>query len=128
VGRLGQRECADRLQTGHAGQPPPPLGLSAEHRDRAHGQSRLDPEERAETAITPVELHVDQALGYRAHPVTHELQLGQPLNQRPGELGPLPVPIDDGQHFLVDEVAGPPPGVELGRCELTGDVEVVGAQ
>ena len=108
----------------------------AEHRDRLHRQAGLHPEEGAQAAVAAVELHVHQPGRDRAHrraavpldAVADDAELGQLLDQRPGELGPLPVAVDDRQHLVVDEVAGAPPVVALLAGELVGDAEVVGAQ
>jgi len=50
------------------------------------------------------------------------------VDQRPGKLGAFPVPVDDREDLVVDEVAGAPPVVALGGGELVGKVEVVGAE
>ena len=44
-----------------------PLLLRAAHRDRLHGQARVYAEERAQAAVTPVQLHVHQPARHRAH-------------------------------------------------------------
>src|SRR6266511_4052366 len=64
----------------------------------------------------------------RSDPVADDVQLGQLLDERPGELGAFPVAVDDGQDLVVDEVAGTPPVVALFGGELVGDAEVVGAE
>ena len=135
MGRLGQREGADGGQLGHRRQPPLPLLLRAEHGDRLHGQPGLDAEEGAQAAVAAVELEVDQTVGDRAHrraavaldPVADDPEAAKLLDQVTGELGALPVVVDDRQHLVVDEVPGAVPVVALLRGELVGDPEEVGA-
>jgi hypothetical protein len=136
VQRLGQGEGADRVQRGHAGQPPALLVLRAEHGDGPHREPGLHAEEGAQTAVATVEFHVYQADGERAHrraavavdAVADHAELGQLLDERPGKLGPFPVVVDDRQHLEVDEVAGAAPVAAFLLGELVGDVEVVGAE
>ena len=98
VPRLGQRERPELVHPGHRRQPPLLLLLGAEHRDRPHRQPGLHAEEGAEAAVTPVQLHVDQAGGERAHrwaavaldAVADDAQLAHLLDQRPRELGASP--------------------------------------
>ena len=49
------------------------------------------------------------------------------LDERPRDLGPFPVVVDDGKDLLVDEVAGPAPVVRLVGRQLVGDAEEVGS-
>jgi hypothetical protein len=50
---------------------------------------------------------------YPLDAVADDAELAQLLDQRPGELGPFPVVVDDRQHLVVDEVPGAPPVVAL---------------
>jgi len=75
-------------------------------------------EEHAEAAVAAVQLHRDQPARHRAHPgaavaldvLADDAELGQPLDQRPADLGPFPVRADDRHDLLVDE---PPDGDEV---------------
>src|SRR6266567_5407451 len=60
--------------------------------------------------------------------VTDDIQRGKFLDQRPGELGTLPVAVDDWQHLVVDEVAGAPQVVQLSTGQLVRDPEIVGTK
>ena len=124
VQRLGERERAElRRARAIAGSQRCFCSSEPSMRDRAHRQPGLHAEEGAEAAVAAVELHVDQPGRDRAHrraavaldAVADDAQLGQPLDQRPGELGALPVVVDDRQHLVVDEVAGAPPVVAAPR-------------
>ena len=133
---FGQREGADRLQARHRRQPALPLLLGAKHRDRLHREPRLHSQERPEAPVAPVQLHVDQARGQRGHAraavavdvLPDDAELGEPFDQRPGQLGALPVVVDGWQDLRVDE---PPRGDEvlpLLVAELLADQQVVGGE
>ena len=133
---LGERERPDRVQCGHRRQPALLLLLRAAHRDRLHGQPGVHAEEGAQRPVAAVQLHVDEPAGHGAHAggavavdvLADDLQLGQPPEQVPGQLGLLPVVADVGQHLLVDE---PPDGDEplpLLPGELLAHREEVRAQ
>jgi hypothetical protein len=61
-------------------------------------------------------------------PSPDEAGRAQLLDQRPRELGPLPVAVDDRQHLLVHEPASPLQVVKLRGGELLAEHEVVGAE
>ena len=83
-------------------------------------------EEHAEAAVAAVQFHRDQPARHRAHPgaavsldvLADDAELGQPLDQRPADLGPFPVRADDRHDLLVDE---PPDGDEV-RPLLVGEL------
>ena len=116
--RFGQREGPQLVHLGHVRQPARLLLLRAAHRDRQHGQARVHAEEHAEAAVAAVQFHRDQPARHRAHPgapvaldvLADDAELGQPLDQRPADLGPFPVRADDRHDLLVDE---PPDGDEV---------------
>ncbi len=124
--RLGQREGPQLAHPGHVRQPARLLLLRAAHRDRQHGQARVHAEEHAEAAVTAVQFHRDQPARHRAHPgapvsldvLADDAELGQPPDQRPADLGPLPVRAGGRHHLLVDE---PPDGDEA-RPLLVGEL------
>ena len=107
-----------------------------EHPDRPHRQPGLHGVERAEAAVTPVQLHVDQSGGDRAHrwaavaldAVADDAERAHLLDELPRELRPFPVAVDDGQHLGVDERPGALQVVPLGIGQLVAQAEVVGAQ
>ena len=81
------------------------------------------PDEGGDAAVAAAQLHGDQARGQRVDvraavardAVTDEADASELLDQRPGELGALPVVVDLGQHLLLDEGAGAGQVVQLGR-------------
>ena len=109
---------------GHRGQPLLLLLLRAQHGDRLHGQPGLDPDEGGEATVATTQLHVDQPDRERVEvgtavpddPVADDAQRAELLDQRPGELGPLPVAVDHRKHLLVDEGAGALEVAELARA------------
>ena len=133
---LGQREGTDLLQARHRRQPVPLLLLGPAVGDRAHGQPRLHPDEGADAAVAAVELHRDQPGRQRVHRRTSVAldtvadQTGgtELLDDRPGELGAVPVLVDLGEYLVVDELPGPGQVLQLVGRELVAEVEVVGVQ
>jgi hypothetical protein len=79
---------------------------------------------------------VDQAGRQRIHrraavafdPVADDAERGQLLDQRPGELRPLPVAVDHREDLGVDELTGPDEIALLLRGERLTQPEVVGSQ
>ena len=92
--------------------------------------------DRAEAAVTAVELHVDQAACDGAHrrapvaldAVADDAKAAHLLDQRPRELGALPVAADHRQHLGVDEGPGDLQVLALGGGQLVAKAEVVGPQ
>ena len=90
----------------------------------------------AQAAVAPVDLHVDQSGGHRIHgrttvafdPAADDAERGHFLDQRKGELGPLPIVVDHRQDLGVDEGAGAGQVVLLPRGERLTQPELVGAQ
>jgi hypothetical protein len=123
---LGQREGADCVQPRHRLEPARLLLGRAEQLDRLHREPGLDAEERPEAAVAAVELHVDESERERAQPGVEQLELGEPARERPRELGPLPVVVDDREHLLIDEPARAQERLPFGLVELLADEEVVG--
>ena len=134
--RLGERERADRLEPRHDRQPALLLLLGAEQVDRLHRQPGLHGQERPEAAVAAVQLHVDQAARERAHAgaavtldvLAQQSELGEPVHQRPRQLGRLPVVVDRGQHLAVDEPSRGDEVLPLLVGELLAHLEVVGGQ
>ncbi len=134
--RLGERERAQLLETGHPRQPAVLLLLGAEHRDRLHRQPGLDPEERPKAAVAAVELHVDEAAGDRVEAraavavdvLADDGEFPEPLDQGPRHVGALPVAADHRQHLVVDEHAHAAEQLELLVGELLAQEEVVGGE
>ena len=134
--RLGQRERADLLQPGHRSQPALLLLLRPALRDRLHRQPGLHRQESAQAAITPVDLHVDQPGRQRIHrraaiafdPVADDAERGHLLDQRPGELRPLPVTVDHREDLGIDKLTRSDQIALLLRGERLTQPEVVGSQ
>ena len=133
---LGERERADLLQPGHRRQPLLLLLLGAQHEDRLHREATMDHQECAHAPVAPGHLHRDQPSRHRIHvgaavaddPVTDDPDRAELLDQRPRELGFLPV-FDDGRVYLgADELSRPREVVRLLRGHLLPEVEVVSAQ
>ncbi len=93
-------------------------------------------EDDPQAAVAAVQFHGDQPARHRAHPgapvaldvLADDAELGQPLDQRPADLGPFPVRADDRHDLLVDE---PPDGDEMLPLlvgELLADGEEVRAE
>jgi hypothetical protein len=61
-------------------------------------------------------------------PLAVEAELGDPAQQRPRQLGGLPVLVDGRQHLFVDEPARRDEVLPLLVGELPADMEVVGGQ
>src|SRR5918997_7048765 len=128
---LGQAEGADLLHAGHGRQPAPLLLLVPEQGDRGHGEAGVDPEEGADAAVAPAQLHADQAGGHRAQPraavagdgAAGQVEGGQLGHQLEGELGPLPVVVDDRDDLLVAE--GPHPVADLALAVAEEFVDAV---
>jgi len=124
--RFGQREGPELVHLRHVRQPARLLLLRAAHRDRDHGQARVYAEHHAEAAVAAVQFHRDQPARHRAHPgapvsldvLADDAEFGQPLDQRPADLGTFPVRADDRHDLLVDE---PPDGDEV-RPLLVGEL------
>ncbi len=124
--RFGQREGPQLVHPGHVRQPARLLFLRAAHRDGLHGQAGVHAEEHAEAAVAAVQFHGDQPARHRAHPgaavsldvLPDDAEPGQPLDQRPADLGPFPVRADDRHDLLVDE----PPDRHEVRPLLVGEL------
>ena len=90
-------------------------------------------EEYAQAPVAAVQFHGDQPARHRAHPgapvaldvLADDAELGQPLDQRPADLGPFPVRADDRDDLLVDEPPDGPEPVPLLVGELLADGEEV---
>lgn len=97
---FGERERAEELHGGHRGQPPLLLLLRATQGDRTHRQAGANAEGDAQAAVAAVQFHGDQPAGQWAHPgaavafdvLTDDTEPRQPPDERPGDLGPFPVP------------------------------------
>ena len=87
----------------------------AQHGDGLHRQACLDADEGPEAAVTPAELHVDEADRQRVEvgaavaddPVAHDPQGAQLLHEGPRELGTLPVATGGRSDFGVAPRADP---------------------